>query len=187
MKKKGLDEVLFVPCALPPHKESDDLAPEEDRLRMVELAVASDPGFSASEIELKRGGRSYSIRTIDELKKMFDPGTKFFFIIGADSLHEISTWKDIERLSGLCYFIIAARPGYPLRGLSAERLSVGKEVFRGLVDGIVETPVIDISSTQIRDRVGKGKSIDKMVPEAVAEYISRKRLYQRCDEKRDAL
>ena len=186
MEEKHLDEVLFVPCARPPHKGSGELAPGGDRLRMVELAVSSNPRFRASDIELKRGGRSYSVKTIEELRMRFNRGEEFYFIVGADSLHEISTWKDVERLSGLCDFIIAARSGYPLGGLSAESLSVGKEVFRRLATGIVETPVIDISSTEIRDRVGKGKCIDYMVPEAVAEYISRKGLYQKYEKKSDA-
>ncbi len=179
LEDKGLDEILFVPCALPPHKGNKDLVSGEDRLRMVELAVASEPKFEASDIELRRGGKSYSIQTVEELKALFEPGAKFFFIIGADSLHEISTWKDIDRLSELCDFIVIARRGYPLSDLSPEKLTVKEGIFRRLIAGIVESPLMDVSSTDIRDRIRAGKDIESLVPEAVAEFITRRGLYKK--------
>lgn len=179
LEEKGLDRILFVPCSHPPHKGRGELAPGEERLRMVELAVASDPRFTASDIELKRGGTSYSIRTVEDLRAIFGPGTRFFFIVGADSLHEISTWKEIERLSELCDFVTVARPGYSLEGLSPRKLAIGEGTFERLAPGIVRTPLVEISSTLIRDRVRAGKSIEYMVPAGVADHIREKGLYRK--------
>jgi nicotinate-nucleotide adenylyltransferase len=145
---------------------------------MIERAVETDPRFSASDLEMKLGGTSYSIRTVESLRSLFGRGSRFSFIIGADSLYEISSWKEVERLSRLCDFITVARTGYPLEGLSPGTLSIGEALFRRLAGGIIRTPHIDISSTMIRERVRAGRSIEYMVPDAVADYIKRKGLYR---------
>ncbi len=162
-----LDRVIFVPCHQPPHKGDSELAGGEDRYRMVMLAVESNPDFVVSSTELDRGGKSYSIETVDEFQGKYGADSRIYFIIGMDSLGELSTWKDIEKLAGRCRFIVAVRPNW-----EHER-SPWDEVCH-----LMETPGLEISSTDIRNRVKSGRSIKYLLPEAVEEYIYDHRLYK---------
>lgn len=175
MKRFGLDEILFIPCAAPPHKQAPDLASGRDRLAMLRAATHDEPRFKVLDIELKRGGVSYSIDTLRALKKS-RPRDHFFFIIGTDMLAELHTWRDIYRLLELCEFVTMARPGMrasririPLDPPWPERLRAN--LFRG--------KLVDIASRDIRARARRGWSIDALVPETVARYIRAKALYDR--------
>ncbi|MEJ2744769.1 MAG: nicotinate-nucleotide adenylyltransferase [bacterium] len=109
-----LDSVLFIPCHTPPHKSAANLSAGEHRLRMVELAVKGDPRFRACDAELSRGGISYSVDTIATLKSRYARGTEFYFIVGADSMVELETWRECKKLLSLCTVVTAARPGWDL-------------------------------------------------------------------------
>ena len=119
----GLDQVLFIPCAQPPHKTADRLAAAEQRLAMLRAAVARDVRFEISTVELERQGPSFTIDTIQTLQQM-QPDSRFFFIVGADSLLELHQWRAIEELLERCEFVTMLRPGFPVEHLTEERLNL---------------------------------------------------------------
>ena len=163
LEQFDLDEVLFIPCAHPPHKKPNCLAPASRRLGMLRAALKGDSHFAVSDLEIKRGGVSYSIDTLQELRRIF-PTSALYFIIGADSLNELRSWRKVGELQKFCIFIAMGRPGYAVRGSSNVLL------FKG--------HLFDISSSEIRKRVAEGRRIRHLVPNAVEEYIKRQRLYQ---------
>jgi len=166
-----LDEVLFVPSGKPPHKDNDEIASPEHRWMMTLLATASNESFSASAIEIERGGESYTRDTLLQLREIYGKDTEMFFITGADAIVEISTWHKTEDLPKLAKFIAASRPGYKL---AWEKIDprFRKSTY------LVEVPALAISSTEIRRRVREGKTIKYLVPEAVEKYIYKNHLYQ---------
>jgi nicotinate-nucleotide adenylyltransferase len=163
-----LNKVIFVPTYISPHKSSKFLAPAHTRYQMVSLAVKNNPYFEVSDLELVRGGISYSIETVRRLKTTF-PQTRLFFITGSDFLDGFSTWKDIEELSKICKFVIAQRPGYEYRQLRKKMLKNIQKIY---------VSALDISSTQIRRRIKSGQSIRYLVSEEVRGYILQKKLYR---------
>lgn len=171
----GLNKVVFIPSGNPPHKAGSRITEGGQRLRMVKSAISSNPFFEASDIEVKREGPTYTVDTLAELKAIYGAGTRLFFITGADVVHDLLSWKDYERVFALCEFVAVLRPGY---GKSSFLESV-KHLNKNLkaVIHTVEAPLIGISSTIIRERVGAGKSVKYLVPEDVEDYIRRNGLY----------
>jgi nicotinate-nucleotide adenylyltransferase len=183
-----LDRILFIPSATPPHKGSAGLAPARHRLAMVRLAIAENPAFHVSTIEIARGGRSYSVDTLHALHRQF-PAARLCFIMGRDAFREIATWKSYRTLFELCDFVVTSRP--PLRqSLTRAALPVAVrarfcyrpdievlEHHRGT--RIIFQPIsdLDISATAIRKRLERGASIRYLVPLSVEQYITRHRLY----------
>ena len=167
-----LGEVLFVPSGKPPHKENNnEIAPPGHRWMMTVLATASNEYFSASAIEIERGGESYTRDTLRELKKIYGEKTEMYFISGADAIAEISTWHKTDYLPKLATFIAASRPGYRL---DWEKIDPR---FRACTS-LIEIPALAISSTEIRQRIREEKTIKYLVPEVVEKYIYKNRLYQ---------
>lgn len=168
----GLDRVDFVTSADPPHKKGYEITPAEHRYAMTLLATASNPFFRVSRREIERAGPSYSIDTIQEYQREF-PGAEIFFITGADAILEILTWHRADEAIRLCTFVAATRPGYDLakmeRVLPASYLSHIRRIT---------VPGVDFSSTDIRERVQRGKSIKYLVPEPVEAYIAKYNLYE---------
>jgi len=185
----GLDRVLFLPAATPPHKALSGEVVFRHRLAMVRAAIADNPAFVASDLENRRGGKSYSVDTLDILRRE-SPGEEFFFIMGMDSFREIATWYEYARLFELCHIVVTARPGSsggPPPALlpvavadqfcydgAAERLvhRSGFSVF------FLEETFLDISSTRIRQLVAAGRSVRYLVPPAVESYLHHHALYQ---------
>jgi nicotinate-nucleotide adenylyltransferase len=165
---RRLDKVLFIPACIPPHKDSPDIAPPEDRYRMTALATESNPRFEVSRIELDRPGRSFTKDTLQQLLEIY-PGAELFYIIGSDAVAELSTWREPELVLELANFLVAMRPGHDLARL--------EDRFRKSVE-VVHVSGLDVSSTDIRERVRKGFSIKYLVPEKVEQYIAQKGLYQ---------
>ena len=167
-----LDKVLFVPSGKPPHKHKGEIASPEHRWTMALLATDSNECFSVSSVEIDRGGESYTSDTIVELEKIYSAGLNWYFITGADAIAEISTWHKSENLPKLAKFIAVSRPGY--------KLDVSKidPRFRRCTY-LIEVPALAISSTEIRERIRKGKTIKYLVPEIVEKYIYKNKLYQR--------
>lgn len=171
----GLDKVIFVPAAVPPHKMDQQVTEARHRYLMTVLATNSNPHFDVSSIEMDRPGPSYTIDTIYELKRQYGENTDLFFITGADAIAEIPTWDRIEELLGLCQFIAAARPGF------LPNVDNIREYFGELGSARIhrlETPELEISSTNIRDRVERGFSIKYIVPSTVENYIYKEGLYK---------
>ncbi len=167
-----LDKVLFVPSGKPPHKHKGEIASPEHRWTMALLATDSNECFSVSSVEIDRGGESYTSDTIVELEKIYSAGLNWYFITGADAIAEISTWHKSEKLPKLAKFIAVSRPGYKL-----DMSKIDPRFRRGTY--LVEVPALAISSTEIRERIRKGKTIKYLVPEIVEKYIYKNKLYQR--------
>jgi len=172
--KLELERVVFVPARLPPHKLDHVVSPVEHRLTMVELAIASNPHFAVSRVDIDRSGPSYTVDTIELLRDAWGPDVEIYFIMGSDSLLDILTWHDPRRLIRLCHFAVVNRPGYQvdLDELDALLPGVASRVK------MLNAPELDISSTDIQRRVREGLSIKYQVPEAVEAYIYEHKLYQ---------
>ena len=167
LEQAGLERVLFIPTAQPPHKPFAGNVSAQHRLRMLKLAIAGNPQFAVDDLEIRRGGKSYSVETLAELQERL-PAADFYFIIGADSLVELPQWYQVERLVKLCRFLVFERPGYtaqPMRRLAGLR-------YRSLA-----THPCEISSREIRERLASRRSIRYLVPEPVRRYIERHQLY----------
>ena len=173
----ALDQVLFIPSARPPHKRGRKIVEAEHRLAMTILATCSHPDFHVSTIEILRTGPSYAVDTIDALKSIFADDTQFFFILGADAALELSTWHNAQELVDKCNFVVATRQGTEFDMRTVEK-DFSIESRRHLLR--VETPALEISSTDIRDKVRRGRSIRYLVPELVEQYIRKECLYLDC-------
>ena len=169
-----LDEVLFIPAAKPPHKVEKNITPEVHRLMMTYLATQSNKFFQVSPMEFLREGLSYTLDTIDALNKKFGAGTELFFIIGADSMADLYKWHKAQELVQKVHFIAAARPGVEVN-LDELQKFFGAEGMAHIHQII--SPELEISSTELRERVKAGRSIKYLVPEVVEEYIFKERLY----------
>ena len=176
-QKLGLGEVLFVPAGRPwlKLKEEQPISVAEHRLAMVRLAIASNPYFKVSTLEIDRPGLSYSIDTVLELKAKLGAGAEIYFIVGPDALAELHRWKNPGRLVEICQVVGIGRPGHAQTDLHILESSIPGVSQRIM---LVDVPQIDISSTEIRKRVAQGLSIRYLVPEAVEKYIVEHRLYR---------
>lgn len=173
--KASLDKVIFVPCHFPPHKEPVDLAKGEDRMAMIELAISGNPYFEASPIELMRGGRSYTVDTLREIREKIPPDSELFFLLGYDMLIDLPTWKDVDSILSMSKLAAMRRPGYDPD--STRWLPPGKEWWLERIE-FFDVPEIGISSSDIRMRVKMGMPISYMVPKPVEDYIIEKGLYR---------
>jgi nicotinate-nucleotide adenylyltransferase len=182
----GLDRILFVPCHIPPHKTTRDITGPEDRLEMTRLACRDNPLFEVSDMEIVAQGLSYTVRTLEALASQ-DQAERYF-VLGTDSLKEIRTWKDYERLFALANFIVVTRPGVDFRaawgGLPESTRGQFREdrgqMIHSTSTRVVPAQVIglDISSTRIRNLVRQGKSVRYLTTEPVRSYIISRNLYR---------
>ena len=173
-----IDRVIFLPSASPPHKTASDLLAAEHRSEMVKLAIADEPAFGFSDFDLTRQGPSYTIETVAHFRQEFGPTAILHWIIGADSLPELPTWYRAGELVESCHIVTAARPGWERIDDQALRPHFNDEQIATLRSNMVETPRIDISATDIRNRVRAGKSIQYLVPESVRQYMLQHGLYR---------
>ncbi len=173
-----LDRVLLIPSAAPPHKPPAALTAAPHRLEMVRRAVAADPLFEVSDIELRRAGPSYTIDTVSELRLRLGPDARLFWIVGADSLPELAGWSRVRQLVETVEIIVAARPGWDAPDLSALRAAVGDAAVETLLQRCLQTPRIEISASEIRTRLAAGRPVRYLLPDAVADYAIQHRLYR---------
>lgn len=169
----SLETVLFVTAADPPHKPGQVVAGAEHRHEMTCLAVRGNDHFDASAIEIDRPGPSYTIDTLKRILDMWGHETSVRLLVGADEARDMMTWRDPYGIQKLATIVVANRPGHPVE----EALAGLPGDFAGRVEPL-EIPGIDISSTDIRERVRSGRSIRYLVPEPVESYISRMDLYR---------
>ena len=171
----GLDRVLFMPAAQPPHKPGRPVTSATDRLVMTRLAIADDTSFELSPLEMERTGPSYTIDSVEELRRIY-PDASMFLIMATDSFSQIDTWREPDRLLSLIEWVVGPRPGYPSPEPDAMR-----ERFGGAAERIhvLNGPSLDVSSTQIRERVAAGHAIRYLVPRGVEELIIDRGLYRR--------
>jgi nicotinate-nucleotide adenylyltransferase len=185
----SLHQVVFIPSATPPHKVAEEIIDSRHRLEMVERAITSNPFFSASDIELRRSGKSYSIDTLRSFRRHVSGF--LFFIVGRDAFVEIETWKEFQQLFSLSNFIVMTRPGSQ-RAPSASQLPdplvpffryderVGGWVhLSGHTLCFKEITYLDISSTKVRELIERGESVKYLTPPEVETYIAQNGLYRR--------
>jgi len=173
-----LEKVYLVPAAVPPHRGSKSLAAPEHRLQMLRLAARGEAVFEVSDYEIRQPGPSYTVLTVEEFSRQLGDAAELFWIIGADSLPDLANWYQAERLVDLCHIVTAARPGWEVPDLSALSGRFRPDQVEKLRAGILQTPRIDVSASEIRRRVAAGLSIRYLVPDAVADYIARQGLYR---------
>lgn len=163
----GLDEVIFVPTWAQPFKKDRRVSPAEHRYLMTVIATASNNRFTTSRVDIDRGGTTFTIDTLHDIAEEY-PGAELFFITGADALAQILTWKDNQEIFDLAHLVGVTRPGHVLTdtGLPADGVS------------LVEVPAMAISSTDCRERVGRGAPVWYLVPDGVVQYIRKYGLYR---------
>lgn len=164
IKKLKLDKIIFIPDNLAPHKDNSDVASAADRLAMIKLAIAGSNSFDLSEVEIERGGYSYTIDTIRALKKDY-PEDELYFIAGSDLLKYLADWKDLKEIVRMVNFVVATRPGYPLEKIPSYIQTVPIDA-------------LDISGYRIRRLVKNQQAFRGLVPQAVFDYINKKGLYR---------
>ena len=163
------DKIVFIPANKPPHKKENGYSPVNDRKKMVKIAIQENPNFVMSELEISRGGTSYSLDTIIEYKKEAKIESKdLYFLIGSDTLKTFHSWNKPNQILKECQLIVAIRPGFRPSDINTDILS--KIQFANV-------PRIEISSSQIRERWKEGKTIRYMVTQQVWEYINDNKLY----------
>ncbi|MHB8064662.1 MAG: nicotinate-nucleotide adenylyltransferase, partial [Ruminiclostridium sp.] len=170
-----LDKVLFVPSGMPPHKDLMAVTEPTHRLNMVKCAVSTNPYFEACAIEVERVGYTYAVDTLNELHNMYPQETTFYYIIGADVVMDLMTWKRVEEVFVLTKFIAVMRAGFINEDFN-ERIKSLKLKFDIDITSF-EAPLIEISSTFIRDKIRKNQSVKYLVNECVEEYIKKNNLY----------
>jgi nicotinate-nucleotide adenylyltransferase len=162
LSELNLDEIWFMPNQEPPHKKKSDRVRNEDRLQMLTLAIEGNPAFKVETIELQRVGPSYTVDTIKLLNEQFS-AHQFYFIIGADMIEYLPKWRNIAQLVKLVQFVGVNRPSYSTQTDYP-------------IDN-VDVPAMGVSSSMIRDRVKKGKTVRYLLPDSVIHYIEEKHLY----------
>jgi len=178
LTRHSLDSILFVPARQPPHKPAEPMASGEHRLAMICLAIEGHPAFAVSDCELKRAGKSFTVDTIHELRRQLGRETQLFFLIGSDSVPELPRWRNVSELAGLCTFIVAARPDWPLDALDALDGVLPADSVAAMKDMAVRETANRASSTEIRGRIAADRSIRGLVPDGVLRYIRQNHLYR---------
>lgn len=159
----ALDRVLLVPAHQQPFKDSTGNASPEHRIAMCRLAVAGDDRLDVSDVDIVRGGLTYTVDTLADIAAAY-PDAELFFIAGADAVSRLSEWREPARLMDLARFVGVGRPGHPAPALPAPHL-------------VVETPEVAVSSTEVRRRSRAGEPVRYLVPDAVVAYIAKHALY----------
>ena len=182
----ALDKIFFIPNHVQPLKTADGILPFYHRAQMLRLAIENNPSFAVSDVEATRGGKSYSIETIRYFLSNSPEGTDLYFILGQDAFHDIPRWKDWRELLQLCNFVVMTRPGYHTKALEDVlppdtipffKYNHATDGFEGPAGRLLffrALTLMDISSTDIRNRVREGRSLRYLVPDPVRAYILRK-------------
>ncbi len=195
-ERLGLDRILFIPSGDPPHKSSESVVPARHRIEMVRLAIASETSFGLSEVEVRRSTKSYSIETVEMLRRKYGTGTDLFFLTGLDAFLELASWKQASKLIQSCHFVVVSRPGVAfvrLLGMSLlpviappllEALDAGlrDRLNAPLSDRtqltLLRLPPCDISASDIRSRLKNRRSVSNLLPASVESYILHQGLYR---------
>ncbi|RJP61337.1 MAG: nicotinate-nucleotide adenylyltransferase [Candidatus Auribacter fodinae] len=173
----GLDRIIFVPSGNPPHKKDQFIIDQSIRYDLIRQAISDNPHFMVDDHELNTKGYSYTIDTMSFFSIKYKDDD-LFFIIGADCLYEIHVWKDAESMISRFNFLVAQRRNNPIDEESFKAIPLPNNLKNKLKQGIVNTPVIDVSATKIRDRIRQGKSIRYLVPESIRNYLEENNLFQ---------
>jgi nicotinate-nucleotide adenylyltransferase len=173
--KLGLERVIFVPAGEPWLKDHRDISPGEDRMAMIRLAIVPNPYFRTSSVDLTRTGPSYTVDTLTDLRHELGEEANLYFILGLDAVAEILSWRKPDEIITLCRLVGAKRPGHRTINLKHLERNIPGIARRFIV---LDNPLIDISSSVIRERVARGLPITGLVPDTVERYINEKGLYR---------
>jgi len=171
----NLDEVLFVPSGVSYMKDQSEILDAKKRVHMTGLAIENNPHFALSTIEIDRDGNSYSYETLETLRKQ-NPNTEYYFLVGSDTLFALETWKHPEILLPSCTILVAVRDGVPMEKME-EHAKYLEEKFGGSIK-LLPTPNIEISATDIRNRIAQNRNVKYFVPDAVLDFINKYDLYK---------
>lgn len=185
LERLSLDRVVFVPAAAPPHKPAALLAPAEHRFEMVRLAVAAHPGFEVSDLELRRRGPSFTVDTVEALAR---GGDDLFLLVGSETFLDLLSWRQPRRIVELARLVVVPRTGsaFDPEGAAAQKVlrEIGGSRFVGADEPatpatviVVHAASLPISSSDLRARAARGRSLDYRMPEAAVAYLRRHRLY----------
>lgn len=177
LEQATLDRVWLIPAAVQPHKPRGPVAPDADRLAMLRLAVAGEPRLEASTLELDRGGMSYTIDTL-RAARAAAPGAALLLLMGADTLHDLPQWREPGAVLALATPLVTARPGEPEPNFTALAGLVPPDRLAEVRRLTLRVPPHDISSSEVRRRVAEGRTLEGLVPDAVAHYIAERGLYR---------
>jgi nicotinate-nucleotide adenylyltransferase len=174
-ERLALDRVVFMPAGVPPHKPAAEIAPASDRYTMVSLAIADNPAFEVSDLEMRRAGPSY---TVDTLVALGVPRAELFLLIGSETFLDLLSWREPRRVASLCRLAVVPRTGSTFDRESDAARKVVREIAIAPDDVLVtHATSLPVSASEIRARVAGGRSLRYRVPPAVADYIVRQRLY----------
>lgn len=167
-----LDKVLFIPSYITPNKNVNG-ATVQQRLTMVRLAIADNPHFTVSDMEIRRQGNSYTVDTLETLKRMYGPSYILYFISGTDTIHDLHNWNRPERILQICQFVGCTRPdgSEAIDDVIASFGKLGKHILK------LPVPTMEISSTMLRQRIRDGLSVRYMIPKEVIQYIEKNGVY----------
>ena len=177
-EKANLDRLIFMPCAIPPHKALDNIPDGMHRLNMVKLSISDNPDFELSDMEINAGGKSYTAKTLETLNGIF-PNDRLCFVVGADSLCEMEKWFCPDEIFRRAEIVVAIRGGVREAQLNAA-ISFFRQKYNADITK-VEAKAIEMSSSDIRGRLRAGKSVKYMVSDGVIEYIRANNLYEGTD------
>ncbi len=172
-----LEQVRFIPAAVAPHKTDVPNTDGKQRLEMIRLAIGGNPHFASDDRELRRGGTSYTVDTLSEFNREL-PDAELVFLIGSDSLDELHTWREPARICELAFVAVIARGGHPPPDLNKLKVFLPESQHGDLESHLVEMPQMEISSSEIRLRLARGRSVRYQLHPAVEAYVQAQKLYQ---------
>ncbi len=171
----ALDAVIFIPTAQPVFKRNQQIAPASDCFKMCHLATRSNPHFDVSALEINRGGDTYTVDTLRQLRDYYPENVELYFIAGADAIATITKWKDSTLLGSMAKFIGVTRPGFSIKPNQDERHNLE---IAGISVDYLEITALAISSSDLRKRIGEGRSVRYLVLREVGDYIHSQKLYR---------
>lgn len=172
-----LDQVWFVPCAQQPLKDRNTITTDRQRCEMIELAIAGHESFHLSKIELERGGISYTVDTLEQIQQLH-PKAQLFLLMGEDSLKTFSRWKSPERICELAIPLVVNRPGEQRADLSCFKALTDSSRYQQIESYRIVSPLIEVSSSDLRNKIAASQSVRYLLPRAVEKYIETQKLYQ---------
>jgi nicotinate-nucleotide adenylyltransferase len=176
-EKINANKIIFIPARRSPHKSKQPIAADTDRIAMIQLAIADYKNFEINNLELNRAEPSYTIDTIRQLHEKFGEESEFSWLIGADMLRDLPLWHEINDLLEECNICVMNRGGYEKPDFESLRGKLNPKHISNLKKNMIETPFIEISSTEIRQRIIEGQDVSEFLHPAVADYIKRRKLY----------
>ncbi|MGA2914952.1 MAG: nicotinate (nicotinamide) nucleotide adenylyltransferase [Sedimentisphaerales bacterium] len=177
----GASTVFLIPARRSPHKQNRPLAADDDRIAMLKLAIAGKSLFQISPVELNRAEPSYTIDTIIYFRQKFGPACQLYWLIGADMLKDLPKWFKIDELMNECTICVMNRGGFDRPDFKDLAGKLGEKNIEKLRQNSIETPLIDISSTEIRQKLSQSEDVSKFLHPAVLNYIKTYRLYTAAD------